>query len=498
MKIGNSELIRNIDNYCIKELNIPSLILMENAAIKIIKNINFEKFKSFTIVCGNGNNGGDGLAVARQLFSMNMKVDIFIVGNHSMSKDCTANYEILKNMGININHIAKSEEIQSLNQALDENDMTIDAIFGIGLTRKIEGIYDEVIKIINEKSSYTLSIDIPSGMKCDSFGILGSSIESNKTVSFEVYKKGFLDYESEKYTGTIIIEKIGVPDFVVNKFHSKEYLTEINDIKNIIKKRSKYSHKGDFGRVTIIAGSENFTGAAYISTMSAVRSGAGLVTLCTKKSIVDILKSKLVEAMSMSYEDNTFDNVISNSDSIAMGPGMGNNEFTLTRVKDILSKEGCPVVLDADALNVLKGNLELLKNSNRKIVITPHMGEMSRLTDINIKELVENRIDIAVKFAKEHDVIVLLKGYNTIITDGNEVYISSTGNSKMASGGMGDALTGIIASFIGQGYDVFKAAILGAYIHGYCGDVLSKDMFCVNASHIIEKLPYIVETLIKS
>ena len=268
--------------------------------------------------------------------------------------------------------------------------------------------------------------------------------------------------------------------------------------KNIIKKRSKYSHKGDFGRVTIIAGSENFTGAAYISTMSAVRSGAGLVTLCTKKSIVDILKSKLVEAMSMSYEDNTFDNVISNSDSIAMGPGMGNNEFTLTRVKDILSKEGCPVVLDADALNVLKGNLELLKNSNRKIVITPHMGEMSRLTDINIKELVENRIDIAVKFAKEHDVIVLLKGYNTIITDGNEVYINSTGNSKMASGGMGDALTGIIASFIGQGYDVFKAAILGAYIHGYCGDVLSKDMFCVNASHIIEKLPYIVETLIKS
>ena len=498
MKIGNSELIRNIDNYCIKELNIPSLILMENAAIKIIKNINFEKFKSFTIVCGNGNNGGDGLAVARQLFSMNMKVDIFIVGNHSMSKDCTANYEILKNMGININHIAKSEEIQSLNQALDENDMTIDAIFGIGLTRKIEGIYDEVIKIINEKSSYTLSIDIPSGMKCDSFGILGSSIEANKTVSFEVYKKGFLDYESEKYTGTIIIEKIGVPDYVVNKFHSKEYLTEINDIKNIIKKRNKYSHKGDFGRVTIIAGSENFTGAAYISTMSAVRSGAGLVTLCTKKSIVDILKSKLVEAMSMSYEDNTFDNVISNSDSIAMGPGMGNNEFTLTRVKDILSKEGCPVVLDADALNVLKGNLELLKNSNRKIVITPHMGEMSRLIDINIKELVENRIDIAVKFAKEHDVIVLLKGYNTIITDGNEVYINSTGNSKMASGGMGDALTGIIASFIGQGYDVFKAAILGAYIHGYCGDVLSKDMFCVNASHIIEKLPYIVETLIKS
>ena len=496
MKIGKSDLIRNMDNYCINDLKIPSIVLMENAALKVVKNIDFENFKSFTIVCGTGNNGGDGLAVARHIFSMNMKIDIFIVGNHSMSKDCEANYNILKNMRVNIKHITKSEDIINLREALSENSMTIDAIFGIGLSRKIEGIYDEVIKIINEKSAYTLSIDIPSGMKCDSFGILGNSIEADKTVSFEVYKKGFLDYESEKYTGSIIIEKIGVPDYVVNKFHNKEYLIEINDIKNIIKKRNKYSHKGNFGRVTIIAGSEKFTGAAYISTMSAVRTGSGLVTLCTKKSIVDILKSKLVEAMSMSYENNTFEDVISNSDSIAMGPGMGNDEFTFKQVKNILSKEGCSVVLDADALNVLKDNLELLKNSNRRIVITPHMGEMSRLTGIPINKLIEDRIEIAVKFAKKYDVIVLLKGYNTIITDGNEVYINSTGNSKMASGGMGDALTGIIASFIGQGYDVFKAAILGAYIHGYCGDVLSKDMFCVNASHIIEKLPYIVEDLV--
>ena len=497
MKIGNSVLIRNIDNYCINDLNIPSIVLMENAALKVIKNIDFANFKSFTIVCGSGNNGGDGLAVARHIFSMNMKIDIFIVGNHSMSKDCEANYNILKNMGVNIKHINKSEDIIKLRKALSENSMTIDAIFGIGLSRKIEGIYDEIIKIINEKSPYTLSIDIPSGMKCDSFGILGNSIEADKTISFEVYKKGFLYYESEKYTGSVIIEKIGVPDFVVNKFHNKEYLMEIDDIQNIIKKRGKYSHKGDFGRITIIAGSERFTGAAYISTMSAVRTGAGLVTLCTKKSIVDILKNKLVEAMSMTYEDNTYEDVITNSDSIAIGPGMGNDEFTFKKVKNILSKEGCPVVLDADALNVLKDNLELLKNSNRKILITPHMGEMSRLTGIKIKKLVENRIDIAVKFAREYNVIVLLKGYNTIITDGSEVYINSTGNSKMASGGMGDALTGIIASFIGQGYEVLKATILGAYIHGYCGDILSKDMFCVNASHIIEKLPYIIENLIK-
>ena len=497
MKIGNSELIRSIDNYCINDLGIPSIVLMENAALKVIKNIDFKKFKSFTIVCGTGNNGGDGLAVARQLFSMNMKIDVFIVGNHSMSKDCFANYNILKNIGIDIKHIITSEDMINLREALLENDMAIDAIFGVGLTRKIEGIYEEVIKSINKSNSYIMAIDIPSGMKCDSFGILGTSIEANKTISFEVYKKGFLDYEGEKYTGTIIVEKIGVPEYVVNKFHHKEYLTEIGDVKNIIKKRNKCAHKGDFGRITIMAGSENFTGAAYISTEAAVRSGAGLVTLCTKKSILDILKSKLVEAMSMSYEDIAFEGVISNSDSIAIGPGMGNNELTLKCVKNILSKNGCPVVLDADALNVLKGNLELLKNSKRKIIITPHMGEMSRLTGVDVESLIENRIGIAVNFAKEYKVIVLLKGYNTIITDGNEVYVNSTGNSKMASGGMGDALTGIVASFIGQGYEPLEATIISAYIHGYCGDILSKDMFCVNASHVIEKLPYIIESFVK-
>ena len=210
MKIGNSELIRNIDNYCINDLGIPSIVLMENAALKVIKNIDFQKFKSFTIVCGTGNNGGDGLAVARQLFSMNMKIDVFIVGNHSMSKDCFANYNILKNIGIDIKHIITSEDMINLREALLENDMAIDAIFGVGLTRKIEGIYEEVIKSINKSNSYIMAIDIPSGMKCDSFGILGTSIEANKTISFEVYKKGFLDYEGEKYTGTIIVEKIGV------------------------------------------------------------------------------------------------------------------------------------------------------------------------------------------------------------------------------------------------------------------------------------------------
>lgn len=497
MKIGDSSLIKNIDNYCIEELNIPSMILMENAALKVLKNIDFKKFKSFTIVCGTGNNGGDGLALARHIFSNGYKVDIFVVGNGKMSDDFRNNYTILENMNIQIKTIKVSEDITKLKERLNENDAVIDAIFGIGLKREIEGIYKEVINTINEKSKYTISIDIPSGMKCDTFGIFETCIKANKTISFEVYKRGFLDYKSEEYTGDIVVEKIGIPEYVVNKFHSKEYLVNEEYIKTILKKRDKYSHKGDFGGVSIIAGSDNYIGAAYIASEAAVRSGAGLVTLFTKETIMDNLRNKIVEAMIMSYEDREFGNKITKSDSIAIGPGMGNNKDTFEYVKNIILTEGCPVVIDADGLNVLQNNLDILSMAKRKIIMTPHMGEMSRLTGISIDKIIEDRLNIAKNFAKKYNVILLLKGYNTIITDGDSIYINTTGNSKMASGGMGDSLTGIIASFIGQKYKVLQATILGAYIHGKCGDELSKDMFCVNVSHLIERIPYELEKLIK-
>lgn len=497
MKIGDSNLIRNIDNYCIEKFNMPSMILMENAALKVLKNVDFKMFKSFTIVCGTGNNGGDGLALARHIFSNGYKVDIFVVGNGKMSDDFKSNYTILEKMKLEIKSIKSSQDIDSLSKSLNENDVVIDAIFGIGLKREIEGIYKEVVNAINEKSKYTIAIDIPSGMKCDTFGTFENCIRANKTISFEVYKRGFLDYKSEEYTGEVVVEKIGIPEYVVDKFHDKEYLVNEDYIKSILKKRDKYSHKGDFGRVSIIAGSDNYIGAAYISSQAAVRSGAGLVTLFTKETIMDNLRNKIVEAMIMSYDDKDFKDKIVKSDSIAIGPGMGNNKETFEYVKNIILTNGCPVVIDADGLNVLQNNLDILSIAKRQIIMTPHMGEMSRLTGISVDKIIEDRINIAKDFAKKYNVILLLKGYNTIITDGESIYINTTGNSKMASGGMGDALTGIIASFIGQKYESLKATILGAYIHGKCGDELSKDMFCVNASHVIESIPYELEKLIR-
>lgn len=489
--------MRQIDRYSIENLKIPGIVLMENAALKVIKNIDFDHFDSFTVVCGKGNNGGDGFAVARHLLSMGKIVDVFIVGfEGTMSNDCKINYEILKNIGINIYNINNMEDILAIRDSIEKSQMTIDAIFGTGLKRNIEGIYDQVISIINENSSYILSIDIPSGFESNTGKCLGNCIKASKTISFQCYKSGFLNYNTDKYTGKIIIEDIGIPDSVVDKFHKGEFIMDRAMIKNNIAIRNKYAHKGDYGRVLMVSGSKGYTGAAYIATQGAVRSGAGLVTLCCHKDIQDILSCKLVEAMTISFNDGEkLLELFKSSTAVAIGPGMGNNSVTFQLVTNVIKNVCCPVVIDADGLNVLKDNTQLLIESKAPIILTPHIGEMARLTGLDCEYILENRIQVSKEFAKEHKVIVLLKGYNTIITDGEKVIINPTGNSSMASGGMGDCLTGMITGFLAQGYAPMEAAAIATYIHGYCGEKLSKKMYCVNATHILEEIPYSIKEL---
>lgn len=496
MKIATSQIMRSIDKYCIDVLGIPGIVLMENAALKVIKNIP-ENNENFVIVCSSGNNGGDGFAVARHLLNRGNNVEIFSLGSEgNMSADTLVNLNIIRNMGVKIIEVNNNEDLEILRESIIHCEMTIDAIFGTGLSREVEGIYSLAITIINENSKYILSIDVPSGFECNSGKVMGNCIKSNKTVTFELYKKGFLGYDTDSFTGEIVIEGIGIPRSVVDKFHEDEYIMDIDFIKGLLKKRNKYSHKGDYGRTLILAGSLGFTGAAYISTQAAVRSGAGLVTLCCDSSIQYILSGKLVEAMTASTNDEKrLDSLITNSNCIAIGPGLGNNQSTLSLLRKILLNSKCPVVIDSDGLNVLEGNLEILKNRSCPIVLTPHMGEMARISGFSIDEINENKIDIAKEFAKKHGVVLLLKGFNTIITDGKTLQINPTGSSAMASGGMGDCLTGIIASFISQGYDILTAACAAAYVHGYSGDKLSKKMFCVNANHILEELPSIIKEI---
>lgn len=497
MKIATNEVMREIDKYSIETLKIPGIVLMENAALKVIKNLDLKKCDSFTVVCGRGNNGGDGFAVARHLFAMGKKVDTFIVGSEiGMSNDCKINYEILKNMGASVNSINNVEDVAMLRDCIEKSHITIDAIFGTGLTRNVEGIYDQAISIINENSSYVLSVDVPSGFDSNTGKPLGNCIRAAKTVSFQCYKSGFLNYNTDKYTGEIVIEDIGIPSSIVDKFHKGEFIIDKEMIKKSIAVRDKYAYKGDYGRVLVIAGSRGYTGAAYIAAQGAVRSGAGLVTLCCHKDIQDILSSKLAEAMTISFGDgDRLKELLTISSAVAIGPGMGNNDVTFKLVEHVIKNALCPVVIDADGLNVLKDNTELLSRHRSPIIITPHVGEMARLTGLDIDYILENRIQVSKNFAKDHNIIVLLKGYNTIITDGKKVIINPTGNSSMASGGMGDCLTGIITGFLGQGYSPLMAATIATYVHGYCGEKLSKTMYCVSASHILNEIPYSIKEL---
>lgn len=497
MKVGTIDAIRKMEKATIDFIGIPSIVLMENAAHKVIKNINLEKNKNFVVICGNGNNGGDGLAIARNLKSLGKNVDIFLSQKEkSLSSDCKINYNILKKLGVRISALNNLEDFQNLRDSLIRSDVAIDALFGTGLNRELDSFYIDMITVINENSKYIVAVDIPSGMEGNSGKIMGNAIKANKTITFQIYKKGFLAYQTLKYTGQIVVENIGIPKEIIERYNEKINITEIKNVKSFIPLRDTYGYKGDYGRVLIIAGNDGYTGAAYISTEAAVRSGAGLVTLSTKKSIRDILSIKLEEAMTSCYEDeNALINLIEKSDAIAIGPGMGNNSNTLKHLELVIKHSKCPVVIDADGINVLKDNKFLLNSKKCTIIITPHLGEMSRLSGKPIEYIRQNRLAVSNEIAKKFGIIVLLKGYNTVITDGKNTYINPTGNSSMASGGMGDCLTGIIASFIAQKCDPLKATSIAAFVHGYAGEVLSKDKFVVNATHIIDALPDIIKEI---
>ncbi|MGO5064253.1 MULTISPECIES: NAD(P)H-hydrate dehydratase [unclassified Clostridium] len=497
MRIISSENFRKIDNYSIQNLGMPSIVLMENAALKVVSNIDLQLNNRFVVVCGKGNNGGDGLAVARHLHCLNKEVEIFIIvkGNGS-TEDFEINYNILKNINLNINYIRDYEDLDYLRESVIKSDMTLDAIFGIGLSREVEGIYKDTISVINENSKYTLSIDVPSGLNASTGEIEGVCIEADTTVSFEMYKEGFLTYDKDKYLGNIVIEKIGIPKEALDLFSKDSYIVDKYMFKNNFKERNKYAHKGEFGRLLIIAGSKGFTGAAYLCAESSVKSGTGLVTLATAKDIQSILSSKLEEAMTINYEDyKEIKNIMAKTNCIAIGPGMGKNSTTEELLRKIIRDYNGNIVIDADGINVLENNLDIIKNAKGEIIITPHLGEFSRITGYDIDYIEKNRLKLAREFAKENKVILLLKGYNTIITNGEKVFVNSTGNSAMASGGMGDCLTGIIGSFISQGYSPLDATYLAAYLHGYCGEKLSLKMFCVNATHVLDYIPFAIKEL---
>ncbi|MDS0526212.1 NAD(P)H-hydrate dehydratase [Clostridium sp. SHJSY1] len=497
MEILSTEAAKALDSYTINEIGIQGIVLMENAGYGITNEL-INKGENFIFICGIGNNGGDGLVVARKLIIENKKVKIYIVGDtKKVSYGFKVNYEILTKMSVDLEFVNIEDNIEKIKTDIQNADIVVDAIFGIGLNRKIEGEIHKLIDLINQYSRFTIAIDNPSGLDCNTGNPLGLAIKAKETLVIEVFKKGYFNLKAKKFLGKITVIKIGIPKNVVEKYSENIKMLEDLEYKRMMPIREVYGHKGSYGKVLILAGSQGFTGAAYLVTEAAVRTGAGLVTLLVEKEIQSLMSAKLTEAMTICYDEKVkIEQLINKVDIIICGPGLGCENKNKDMLEKCISNSKCPILIDADGLNIISEKESLLKKLKGRAVFTPHPGEMARLTKKSIEYIESNRIDVCRRYSKDYGVITVLKGYNTIISDGDSVIINNTGSSKMASGGMGDCLSGIIGSLIAQGMEIFSAAKLGCHIHGTIGDLVGKENYVVNARDIIVNIPKVMQYIL--
>lgn len=496
MYIMSKKNCSNIDKQTIDEYNMPGIILMENAAEQIFRNIR-TLGNRYIIFCGNGNNGADGLAIGRKLIFDNKDVlFILLKPRKNPTEEFQVNFNILKSLKVNmmiIDDIDKLDEIQHL---IEDFPIVIDSIFGIGLDRKLNDFYFKIIDIINNSNKKIIAVDVPSGLDADSGRPLGSAVKAHITYTVEVIKKGFIEYSALEYLGDLKVIQIGIPENVKQANNENIYALSRESYRNKLIKRKIYGHKGNYGRAVLVAGSIGCLGAARLATESCIRSGAGLTTLITSSEGRKLLSGSLVEGMLATFEDNEkVKYLLSKADAVAFGPGIKEDEESMKLLEEIIIDSPSSIIIDAGGINLLSKNKKCLCAVKDKVILTPHPGEMARLIGKDISYVEKNRIECSRAFAKQYKCIVLLKGYNTVITDGKNVFINKTGNSKMASGGMGDTLTGIITALVAQGYSNMDATLLGAYIHGLAAEYSARDRYSIIARDLIESIPFVMETL---
>jgi len=503
-----SEQMRELDNLTINKYGFPSIVLMENAGKSIAEIIETsypdELKNGIFIIAGPGNNGGDGFVIARHLLQKGYRVSVCITIDESKYKgDALINLNIIKKLGINVFFADKPEKMLELNENIKNYQIIVDSIFGTGLKREIEGHFLSIIDLINNARKHVISVDIPSGI-CGTTGkIFGTSVCADLTVTIGAEKTGLRTGEALSYTGKIICVDIGIPKKEIDNFQQKITLLDKPYIKSILKPRKKDSHKGSYGHVGIFAGSEGKTGAAILASLGCLRAGAGLTTLISTPST---LKHPAMPPEIMTFEIDGWDlknfdeimKIAEKFDSILIGPGIGlyakTREFCLEFIKNIQK----PVVLDADMLTNIAFDLNLLKNTKFPRILTPHPGEMARLTGLSTAQVQTDRIGCAGKLSMATNSIIILKGAGTVIAcSSGEISVNSTGNPGMAAGGTGDVLSGILGALLAQGYEAKEASQLGVYLHGLSGDFLAQKKGCagITASEIAKKIPYSIKSL---
>jgi len=492
MRVLNTQQMREADRRTIDEVGIPSIVLMENAGRQAVAAMEaaFEELPTMHVgvMCGRGNNGGDGFVVARTLIQRGIEISVFLLGSVAEVRgDARTNLEVLGRIGLTVVEITNAQEWELHFSEISQCDLLVDAILGTGFRGQLNGLLETVVADLNGLGVPIVAIDLPTGLSADTPQVEGEAIEASMTITLGAPKIPLILPPADTYSGDLVIADIGIPLPILDDVEGPyiELLTR-ERMRELVPARTADSHKGDFGRVLVIAGSVGRTGAAHLAAIGALRSGAGLVTVATPRSCLPIVAAMAPEYMTEGLEETTagtvdfaaLDRVLDfKADVIAVGPGLGQSPGTAAFVHGLVERAGVPLILDADALNAFIGDPErLVGRDGVDVVITPHPGEMARLLNISIEAVQHDRLQHATEFASSHRVHVVLKGHRTIIAGPeNRAFINLTGNAGMATGGTGDLLTGMIAAWFGQLLDAEAACKLAVYLHGTAGDLAEAD-----------------------
>ena len=491
MRVLNSAQMREADRRTIDDIGISSLVLMENAgrqAVAAMETMYSDlSERQVAVLCGRGNNGGDGFVVARTLVQRGVDVSVFLIGRVAdVRGDARANLEILGRLGLTVVEIADSQAWELHFSEVSDCTLIVDAIFGTGLNAPVSGFIESIVADVNASGITVVAIDLPSGLSADSPKPIGPAIEAGLTVTLAAPKLPLVLPPAEIHAGDIVVADIGIPTEVLDAVDGPRVdLLTRTSMGELVASRSPDSHKGDYGRILIVAGSRGRTGAAHLSAVGALRSGAGLVTVATPASCQPVLSAMAPEYMTEALDESPdgldpegVERVLEMArDVLAIGPGLGQAPATREFIRQVVDRATMPLVIDADGLNAFAGAPEKLAGrEGRDVIITPHPGEMARLVGMSTDEVQASRLEIARNFARAHHVFVVLKGHRTLIaTPDEKVFINPTGNPGMATGGTGDVLTGMIAAWLAQLLDPEAACKLGVYLHGLAGDLAEAD-----------------------
>jgi hydroxyethylthiazole kinase-like uncharacterized protein yjeF len=506
MRLVTSEKMREIDRHCIEDLGIPGLKLMESAGVGTARFIEREispvKGMTVTVVCGKGNNGGDGFVIARELKRMGASVNVYLAGHREdVSGDARTNLDRLG--AENIIELSDGKSIAEFVTTMTRSDLVVDAVFGTGFSGVPRGLSGTVIGQMDACGRPVLAVDVPSGLNATTGAVEGDCVHARWTCTMALSKRGLFVGSGRGHAGLVHVVDIGVPRHAIDAADIRDNVLTAAEAVALVPKRPIAGHKGTFGKVVVIAGSVGYSGAAALTSRAALRAGAGLVYLGTPVSLNDVMETKLTEVITRPLAETAARSLSSDAvediremlegaSSLALGPGVSRNPETQALMRDVVAELTLPCVIDADGLNALTPELIGERAGDRPVVLTPHPGEMSRLSGRAVRDVLVDRDAVARDVAARARAAVVLKGASSVVADSDgSLYINPTGNNGMASGGTGDVLTGVIAAFLARGMMALEAAALGAYVHGLAADLAAETLgeTSMIAGDVLEHMP---------